>query len=63
MQGGQFADHLSDEVIELTAGRDAVDERFILAPHFVPIHAVHLGVVEIIVRPNVFIVSIRKIPF
>ena len=48
VQRGQFAHHLRQDVGQLRAIGDAIDERQVLRLHRRPVHAVHVAVVEVV---------------
>src|SRR5581483_1563425 len=46
VRGVQLADHLADDIVQLLAVADVVEQRLIHLPHLVPVHAVHVRIVE-----------------
>ena len=48
VQGGQFAHHLRDHIVQFLAVRHPIHQRQVARADGVPVHAVHVAVVEII---------------
>ena len=48
VESGELADHLRDDIVELVAVGDAIDERQIALAHGDPVDALHVAVVEVV---------------
>ena len=48
MESGELADHLRDDVVELTSVGDPIDERHVAILHGRPVDPLHLTVIEVV---------------